>query len=184
MARPQVNGEVHSSPPSSVFIQHLMSYPIIEFTLEKLRSNEYAQKSMQLGDSAYKIVAAPVLPYLAKPYGYVSPYVSKADSLGANTLDRIDERFPVVKKPAGDLYNDTRSLLMLPYHKGIEGRDHVLSVFDAECKKSEQKGLVPQSKAAVTTVLVVGNETLSWLSSFMAAKKDQASHATNEKINQ
>lgn len=161
-----------------------MSYPVIEYSLDKLKSNEYAKKSLQLGDSAYKNFAAPLIPYLAKPYGYVSPYVSKADSLGAHTLDRIDERFPVVKKPTADLYNETKHLILLPYHKGLEGKDHVLQVFNSEYKKSEQKGLVPQGKAAVTTVLVVSNETLSWLSSFLAAKKEQTSHVVNEKVNQ
>lgn len=161
-----------------------MSYPIIEFSLDKLKSNEYARKSLQLGDSVYKNFAAPFLPYLAKPYEYVSPYVSKADSLGAHTLDRIDEQFPVVKKPTADLYNDTKTLILLPYHKAFEGRDHVLQVFKSECKKSEQKGLVTQGKAAVVTVFVVGNETLGWISGFLPAKKEQKSHVVNDKVNQ
>jgi hypothetical protein len=184
MARPQVNGDVPSSAPSSAFLQHLLNYPIVEYSLDKLKSNGYAQKSIQLGDSAYKNFAAPILPYLAKPYGYVSPYVNKADSLGAQTLEKIDEQFPVIKKPTADLYNDTKELILLPYNKGLEGKDHVLQIFNSEYKKSEQKGLVPQGKAAVTTVLVVSNETLSWLSSFLAAKKEQTSNAVNEKVNQ
>lgn len=152
--------------------------------MNTFQSNEYGQKSMKLGDSAYKTFAAPVLPYFSKPYGYVSPYVQKADSFGDATLGRIDERFPVVKKPTTDLYNDTRGLILLPYTKGLEGKDHVFDVYSSELKKIEPQGIVAQGKAAVTTVLVVSNETLSWLSSFLSAKKEQAGTAISEKVNQ
>ena len=105
-------------------------------------------------------------------------------ALGDKTLDRIDERFPIVKKPTNDLYNDTRSLILLPYTKGMEGRDHVLEIYASEIKKNEQKGLVSQGKAAVSTAFVVSNETLGWLSSFLAAKKHEATTMAKEKINQ
>lgn len=125
-----------------------------------------------------------MLPYFARPYGYVSPYFQKADSFGDKTLDRIDERFPIVKKPTGDLYNETRGLILLPYQKGLEGKEHVFQVYAAELKKLEQEGVVAQGKAAVSTAFVVSNETLAWLSSFVAVKKGDAAEATKEKINQ
>lgn len=125
-----------------------------------------------------------MLPYFAKPYGYVSPYVQKADSFGDATLGKLDERFPVVKKQTGDLYKDTRGLILLPYHKGLEGKDHVFDVYSSELKKMEPQGLVAQGKAAVTTVLVVSTETLSWIGSFLSAKKAEASQAVSEKVNQ
>lgn len=183
MAVPQVNGDV-SPRPNSAFLQHLLGYPLISDSIHTVKSNEYAQRSLKLGDSAYQTFAAPVLPWLAKPYEYVSPYVARADSIGDKTLDRIDERFPIVKKPTSDLYNDTRSLILLPFNKGIEGRDHVLDVYASEIKKSEQKGLVSQGKAAVSTAVVVSTETLGWLSSFLAAKKSEATSAAKDKVNQ
>ncbi|KAF7546782.1 hypothetical protein G7046_g9202 [Stylonectria norvegica] len=180
---PQVNGDVPSSG-NSAFFQHLLNYPVVSDSVHTFKTNEYGQKSIALGDSAYKIFAAPVVPWFAKPYEYVSPYVSKVDSLGDKTLDRIDERFPVVKKPTNDLYNDTKGLILFPLQKGIEGKDHVVQVYSTEYKKNEQAGLVATGKAALTTVLVVSNETLSWLSSFISAKKSEAKVAVNDKVNQ
>lgn len=184
MASPQVNGDVPDSISSSAFFQHLLNYPVISDSVDTFKSNEYGQKSLKLGDAAFQTFAAPVIPWFAKPYQYVSPYVHKADTLGDKTLDRIDEKFPVVKKPTTDLYNDTKGLILLPYTKGLEGKDHVLQVYTSEYKKNEQAGLVAHGKAAVTTVLVVSNETLSWIGSFLHAKKAEATSAVNDKINQ
>jgi hypothetical protein len=181
---PQVNGDVPGVAQSSAFIQHLLNYPVISDSVHTFQANEYGQRSLKLGDSAYKTFAAPVLPYFAKPYGYVSPYVQRADSFGDATLGKIDERFPVVKTPTNDLYNGTKGLILLPYHKGLEGKDHVFGVYSSELKKIEQQGIVAQGKAAVTTVLLVSNETLSWLSSFLSAKKAEASQAASDKVNQ
>ncbi|PNY26966.1 Uncharacterized protein TCAP_03101 [Tolypocladium capitatum] len=184
MAIPQVNGDVSSPAQHSAFIQHLLNYPLISDGITTFASNEYGQRSIKLGDSAFQTFARPVIPWFAKPYTYLSPYVQRADSIGDKTLDRIDERFPVVKKPTGELYQDTRSLILLPYNKGIEGYDHVFQVYAAEVKKTEQQGLVGQGKAAVSTALVVSNETLSWLGSLLSARKAEAAKLANDKIQQ
>ncbi|KAL7762803.1 hypothetical protein ACKLNR_006161 [Fusarium oxysporum f. sp. zingiberi] len=160
MSSPQVNGEI-SAAQYSDFIQHLLNYPVINDGIYAFKSNEYGRRSIKLGDAAYQTFAAPIIPYFSKPYQYVSPYVQKVDSLGGNALDRIDKRFPVVKKPTEELYRDTRALILLPYHKGLEGKDHVFQVYSSEAKKNEQAGLVAHGKAAATTVLVVSNGTLS-----------------------
>jgi hypothetical protein len=162
----------------------LLDYPVISDSIHTFKSNELGQRTLALGDSAYQTFAAPILPWFSKPYGYVSPYVQKADTIGDQTLGKIDERFPVVKRPTADLYNDTRAIIFFPYQKAFESRDHVYSVYSDEYKKNEQDGFVAHGKAAVTTAFVVSNETLSWLSSFLSAKKDQASQSVNEKINQ
>lgn len=161
-----------------------MDYPVISDSVDTVKTNELGQRTLKLGDSAYQTFAAPVLPWLAKPYQYVSPYVQKADAIGDQTLGKLDERFPVMKRATADLYNDTRSLLFLPYNKGLEGRDHVFGIYSNECKKHEAQGLVAHGKAAVSTAFVVSNETLSWLSSYLTAKKRETTTAVNEKINQ
>ncbi|KAL7902467.1 hypothetical protein HDV63DRAFT_410223, partial [Trichoderma sp. SZMC 28014] len=183
MPAPQVNGDV-ASHVQSAFLQHLLSFPLVSDGVHTVASNEYAQRSFKIGDSAYQTFAAPIIPYFARPYGLVSPYVQKADSFGDKTLDRIEERFPIIKKPTNDLYNDTRGLILLPYQKGLEGKEHVFQVYASELKKLEQQGVVAQGKAAVSTAFVVSNETLAWLSSFVAVKKGEAADATKEKINQ
>ncbi|VUC38151.1 unnamed protein product [Clonostachys rosea] len=184
MSNTQVNGDIPNGSSASAFIQHLLEYPLISDGVHTFQTNEYGQRSIKLGDSAYKTFAVPVLGLFARPYQYVSPYVAQADTFGDKTLDKIDERFPVVKKPTAELYNETKSLILFPYNKGLEGKDHVLEVYSSEFKKIEQKGLIAQGKAAVTTALVVSNETLGWIGSFLTAKKAEASQAVNEKVNQ
>jgi hypothetical protein len=184
MATHQVNGEVPNAVHSSAFIQHLLDYPFISDGIKSFKSHEYGQRSIALTDSAYKTFAAPVIPFFLKPYQYVSPYVSKADSFGDATLTSLDERFPAVKKPTADIYADTKGLIYLPLNKGLEGRDHVFQVYSSEIKKVEQQGIVAHSKAALLTALVVSNETLSWFSSFIAKKKGEASQVVHEKVNQ
>jgi hypothetical protein len=184
MAGPQVNGDLHNATHSSAFVQHLLDYPVVSDGVHTFRTNEYGQRTIKLGDSAYKTLASNLFPWFSKPYEYVSPYVAQADTFGDKTLDKLDERFPVVKKPTNELYNETRGLILLPYNKGLEGKDHVYQIYSNEFKKSEQPGLVAYGRAAVTTALVVSNETLSWISSFLTAKKAQAANAVNEKVNQ
>lgn len=184
MPSPQVNGDVSSGAHHSAFFQHLLGYPVISDGVETFKTNEYGQKSIKLGDSAYQTFAKPVLPLFERPYQYVSPYVQKVDNLGDKTLQRIDEQFPIIKKPTTELYNGTKDLIFFPYRKSLEGKDHVLEVYVTEYKKNEQAGLIAHGKAAITTALVVSNETLTWLSHFLSAKKDEASRAANDKINQ
>ncbi|KAF5027687.1 hypothetical protein F66182_171 [Fusarium sp. NRRL 66182] len=179
----QVNGDV-SAAHHSVFIEHLLNYPVVSDGVHTFKSNEYGQRSIKLTDAAYQTFAAPVLRLFSGPYQYVSPYVQKADSLGDKTLDRIDEKFPAVKKPTDELYQDTLTLVRFPLQKGLEGKDHVFQIYTSEIKKVEQGGLVAHGKAAVTTALVVSNEALSWFSSFLHQKKSEANGAINEKINQ
>ncbi|KAF4125827.1 Pathogenesis associated protein Cap20 [Geosmithia morbida] len=186
MAASQVNGEVNNVGPHSAFLQHLLGYPIISDGIDTFKSHELGQRSIKLGDSAYKTLAStPVVPYLTKAYGYVSPYITRADNFGDKTLGQLDERFPVVKKPTGEIYSDTKSLVLTPYTKGLEGRDHVLTIYSTEVKKNgEQKaGVIVYGKAAVVTALVVSNETLAWVSGLLSAKKTQATEVVSDKVN-
>ena len=158
----------HIEGLSLTALKHLLEYPAISDGIHAYKSYEYGQKSIKLGDFAYKTFAAPFLPWFAKPIEYVSPYIQKADAIGDKTLGRIDERFPVVRKPTSDIYNETKGLILLPYNKGLEGKHHVLEVYSSEYKKNGQAGLIAHGKAVVPTVLIVGNETLTWLSSFIS----------------
>lgn len=161
-----------------------MNYPLINDSIHSFKANEYGQRSIKLGDSAYQTFAAPVVPFFARPFEYVSPYLSKADSFGDKTLTRIDERFPAVKKPTSDLYNETKGLIMLPYTKGLEGRQHLSDIYSEECKKNGQQGLVGQGKAAIGTFLIISTESMNWLGSFLSTKKAEATQAVNSKAHQ
>lgn len=156
--------------------------------VETFKSNPYGAKSLQLGGSAYETFAAPVLPYLSKPYQYVEPYVKKADDFGNQTLVRVDERWPVVKKPTNELYTNAKGFVLLPLHKGYEGRDHVLSVYFGEYKKANGDngdgfGLIPTGKAAVATALILTGETVRFIGDFLGSKKEQARNSVDNKVN-
>ncbi|KAI0843580.1 hypothetical protein F5Y06DRAFT_291494 [Hypoxylon sp. FL0890] len=173
----QVNGEVH---PSSATLSHITGYPVVSDSIAYIKGNPYGQKSIELGDSAYKTFAKPVLPYIAKPYQYISPYVKKADAVGDNTLTKIDERLPVLKKPTNELWTDGKNLVFFPVRKGLETKDHVLDVYGSEYKKVGGDGLVTSGKALVSTGLVVTSEALAWIGDLLRAGKVQAKETGND----
>jgi len=176
---PQVNGE----KPSSAFLSHLTSYPLISDSISTFKSNPYGQKTLDLTTSSFNKFGKPVLPYLYKPYQYVSPYIAKADELGDSTLSTIDSKFPVVKKPTGEIYNDGKSIVFFPLVKGNEGKDYVLGKYNGEVKKTGDQGIVGYGKAMVSTGIIVSSEALQWLSAFMSAKKKETKETVNEKTN-
>ncbi|KEY67431.1 hypothetical protein S7711_05959 [Stachybotrys chartarum IBT 7711] len=184
MPGPQVNGDVSHSASSSAFLEHVLSYPVVRDGIDRFKSNQYGQRSIELGDSAFQTFGAPVVSLLAKPYQYFSPYVHQADSFGAKTLDRVDEQFPAIRKPTSDLYKDSKSLIFLPINKGLQGKDRFLQIYAEERKKTEEQTIWAQGKAAVTAAFVVTNDTISWVSSFLKQKKEESNHVVNEKINQ
>ena len=113
----------------------------------------------------------------------MSPYVKKADSLGDSTLSTIDSKFPVVKKPTGELYNEGKSFVFFPLKKGTEGKEYVLGTWQQEKKKVGGEGLVTYGKAAVSTGIIVGSDAFEWLAGFLKGKKAEAKEVTNEKLN-
>ncbi|KAI1330584.1 hypothetical protein F5Y16DRAFT_362208 [Xylariaceae sp. FL0255] len=174
---PQVNGEVH---PSSAVLSHISGYPVVNDGISYFKSNPYGQKSIELSDSAYKAFAKPVLPYLSKPYQYMSPYVQKADAMGDDALSKIDERIPALKKPTDELWTDSKNFVFFPVRKGLETKDHVMDIYQSEIKKAGGDGLVKHSKALVFAGLVVTSEALTWIGDLLRAGKVQAKEASND----
>ncbi|EKD12028.1 CAP20-like protein [Drepanopeziza brunnea f. sp. 'multigermtubi' MB_m1] len=176
---PQVNGDA----PSSAFLSHLFSYPVISDSISTFKSNPYGAKSLSLSSSLTHTFADPLMPYLSKPYQYVSPYVKRADSIGDSTLSTLDSKFPVVKKPTGELVEDGKKMVFFPLMKGNEGKEYVFGVYGSEVKKVGGDGIVTWGKAAIATGLVVGGDAVGWLQGFLAGKKAEAKEVSNEKLN-
>lgn len=133
----------------------------------------------------YKTFAAPILPYFSPAYQYVKPYVKKADDLGDKALSQVDERWPVVKKPTGELYKDAKGLALMPYNKAFEGRDHILNIYNSEYKKAggeNGSGLILSGKAAISTTFIVTADTIKFVGDFLGHKKEQAHHAVDNKV--
>lgn len=124
--------------------------------------------------------AKPVLPLFSRPYQYVSPYVKKADHLGAGALSKIDERLPMLKQPTVELYANGKQLAFYPVAKGKETTDHVFDVYSSEYKKVGGEGLVTYGKALISTGLVITSETLEWIGDMIRASKAKAKEAGDQ----
>jgi len=164
---PQVNGEA----PSSAFLSHLYAFPIISDSINTFKSNPYGAKSLDLTSAGYEKLGKPLLPYLSKPYEYVSPYVKKADSIGDSTLSTIESKFPYVKKPTGEIYDEGKAIVFFPLRKGSEGKDYLFGVFGQEKKNVGGEGVITYGKAVVATGLVVSSDVVGWLGAFLSKKE-------------
>ena len=150
------------------------------------KSNSYGAKSIDLTNETYKKFVEPLVntPYAQKPYGYVAPYVQKADSLASDGLSRVDQTFPIVTKDSETIKNTVINFAFAPFRIVFEGRDYVLDTYGQEYKKCGGDGYVAGGKAMITTGMVVTSDTLAWLSSFLAQKSEQGKDYASQKYDQ
>ncbi|KAE8162051.1 MAGE family-domain-containing protein [Aspergillus tamarii] len=169
MGENAVNGEkVHSH-----FLDHLTSYPVVSDSITVFKSNKYGAKSIQYADQSYDRIAKPFLPYFSKPYGYIAPYLARADSLGDQGLSQIDSRFPFIKEDTDKLRNTIYDNATYPVRFVGDVKAHVFDTYGSEYKKCGGDGVVASGKALITTSLVLSQESLGFLSSLLQAKKEQ-----------
>ena len=121
------------------------------------------------------------MPYAKRPYGYVAPYVAKADSLGSDALSRVDHTFPIVKEDTEKIKGTVLDFAYFPFRMIGDSRNYVLDTYSSEYKKCGGDGYVAGSKAVITTSLVVTSDTLSWLSTFLGQKKDEGADYAADK---
>lgn len=178
MAAPQVNGEA----PTSAFLHHLVSYPIISDSIDTFKANPYGRKSIDLTSQGYERLGKPFVPYFQTPYQYISPYLERADSFGDHTLDSIDSRFPQIKKPTQELYSEGKSIVFFPLTKSNEGKEYVLNRYQSEIKKVGDEGLVGQGKALLATGLGITGDLINYASHYLTQKKEQAEVAVKEAV--
>jgi len=164
------NGET----PSSKFVSHIASYPVVADTIDTYKKNPYGQKSIDIADSGYSKFAKPYLPYLSKPYSVVAPYVAKVDEIGDKGLSKVDETFPIVKEDTEKIKGTIFDYAYWPFKLTFEGKDYIFNTYGSEYKKCGGDGYVAGGKAVISTGLVVTSDSLAWLSSFLGAKKEQA----------
>jgi len=173
-----VNGEKSSSQ----FISHLASYPVVSESISTFKSNPYGAKSIEVGTNGYNSLVAPVLPYAQKPYGYVKPYVERADGLADSGLTKVDETFPIVKEDASKIKSTLVDYITYPFKFANESKDYVLSTYNSEYKKCGGNGAVAGGKAVITTSLVVTSDTLAWLSKYLSQTSAHVSDVAAEKL--
>jgi len=183
MSAPTINGVEHKS----AFLSHLISYPVVSDSLNTVKSSLLGQKSLDLTHASIERIQ----PFLSPFYGpyskitpYITPYLTKADSLGDSALNTLDTKVPAVKKPTGELYDNTKSIAFFPLRKSFEGKEYVIKTYESEIKKVGGEGIVTYGKAAITTTLIVGRDVWDWAAGFANNKKAQAKEVVKEKTNQ
>ncbi|MCJ1226821.1 hypothetical protein MMC12_003475 [Toensbergia leucococca] len=177
MSQPTVNGD----KPSSDFISHLTSYPVVHDSISIIKGNPLGQKSISIGEQGYESFVKPILPYAQGPYGYVAPYVAKADSLATDGLSKVDQTFPIVKEDTETIKGSLFDLAFLPFRLANGGKDYVLKTYSSEYKKCGGDGVVSGGKAVITTGLLVTSDSLAWLSEYLGQKKEQTKDVVKEK---
>ncbi|CAG8421172.1 unnamed protein product [Penicillium salamii] len=169
MGEPIVNGEKHSH-----FLEHLTSYPVVSDSISYYKGNPYGAKSIELVDHGYTRLAKPVLPYFSAPYSYVAPYLARADSLGDKGLTEIDTRFPIIKEDTQKLRGSIYNRASFPARLAGDAKTHLYDIYGSEYKKCGGDGIFASGKAVVTTSLVLSQESLAWISTFLQTKKEEA----------
>ncbi|KAL8719777.1 MAG: hypothetical protein Q9225_003265 [Loekoesia sp. 1 TL-2023] len=177
MTQPTVNGEKQSSQ----FVAHVTSYPVVSDSIDAIENNQYGKKGIELANEGYNKVVAPVIPYAQRPYGYIAPYVQKADELADGGLNKVDGTFPIVKEDTEKIKGTILDLVFLPLRLANQGKDYVLSTYNNEYKKCGGNGYVAGGKAVVTTGLVVTSDSLAWLADYLNQKKEEAKEVAKEK---
>ncbi|KAF1816306.1 putative pathogenesis associated protein Cap20 [Eremomyces bilateralis CBS 781.70] len=166
--KPLTNGE----KPSSQFLSHLQSYPVVSDSFSTYKSHPWGAKSVDLASSTYE----KSWPYLQGPFRYIAPYVSQIDQLADHGLTRVDSTFPQVKTPTDDIKAGVR---------GYVGYYLYATWGDEYQKTGEEKSLVHFAKAVVSTELKVAGDVLAfakeWVQHVGKEAKSKADGAANSR---
>lgn len=164
--------------------QHVTSYPAVSDSLGAIENNSYGKKGIELATEGYNKVVAPVVPYAQRPYGYVAPYVQKADELADGGLTKVDNTFPIVKQDTEKIKSSILDLAFLPLRLANQSKDYVFSTYSNEYKKCGGNGYIAGGKALITTGLVVTSDSMSWLAEYLGQKKEEGKGFAKEKTDQ
>ena len=151
----------------------MTSYPVVSDSISTFESNPLGKKSLDLTKAGYDTFVAPVAPYAKRPYGYVAPYVEKADSLASDGLTKFDNQFPIIKEETQKIKGSILDLAYMPFRLADDGKNYLLDTYSSEYQKCGGDGYISGGKAIITTGLVVTSDTLTWLGSFLSQKKDE-----------
>ncbi|KAK5011176.1 hypothetical protein LTR28_005129 [Elasticomyces elasticus] len=171
--------------PSSQFISHLTSYPVVSDSIETFKSNPYGQKSLDIADATYSRFGKPIVPYLQTPYSYAAPYVKKADSIGDGVLGKVDDTFPIVKEDTGKIRDTAFSYVTYPFELAGRSKDYLLNTYSNEYQKTADHqnrgpGLITFGMAVVSTQLKITSDTFQMIADFLGPKGQEAKQKSGE----
>lgn len=181
---PQVNGD----RPSSVFLEHLTSYPLISDSISTYKSHPYGEKSLSLTHNTLLSLSRTLSPFLSTPFAYLSPYLHRADTLGDSTLSSLESRFPAVKKPTGEIVEDGKKIVFAPLRIGNEGREYLVREYRGQVQKAgegigERSGeWVKWPVAAIATGVVVAKGVVGWVGNWLGDRSKDVKEIKDEKV--
>jgi len=168
---------VTNGSPQSAFLSHLTSFPVVSDGISTYKSNTYGAKSISYASQTLDLLTTkiykPLSPYLATPFSYVAPYVSKADSLGSTGLTKLESRFPIVKEDTATVQKAVTSYAGYPLELADQGKGALLKIYEDRLKFHEEKGTylrVP--RAAVETQLIATQKLLHAVSTWAHQKSN------------
>ncbi|KAL2167907.1 hypothetical protein VTG60DRAFT_644 [Thermothelomyces hinnuleus] len=144
---PVTNGDA----PHSDTLRHLLTLPAVQDGVRAFSSNPLGRISIRLTNSAYHLVGAPVLSLFNKPLSYVTPYAQRVDEFGVQTLAKVEEKYPIVKKPSPELLKGAKEAAYAPVR-------HVAEVYNGAYQKTSGNHTIASGKAAAKTAVVVSVE--------------------------
>lgn len=121
--------------PSSKFISHVTSYPVVSDSIDTFKSHPVGKKSLELADGAYQKFGKPVEPYLETPYSYAKPYFNKADELADSGLGRVETHFPIMKEDTHTIVDTGKSYVFWPFKLADDGKNYVFKTYSGESRK-------------------------------------------------
>jgi len=156
---------------------------VVSDSINLFKSTQYGTKSLEFADHGYDRFAKPVLPYFSTPFSYVAPYLERADSLGDKGLSRIDSRFPIIREDTQKIRGSIYNTAGYPVRFAGDVKHHVFDIYGSEYKKCGGDGLVASGKAVITTSLMLSQESLAWISTWLQKSKEETKEVINEKTN-
>ncbi|CAH1788113.1 unnamed protein product [Owenia fusiformis] len=96
------------------FLTRMSTYPMVSSALGQLtnayeatkNSNNLVKSTLEMAENGVKGVAQHTAPIVDK----LQPQVSKLNSIGVNSLERLEKTFPVVKAPTDEVLSNTKQI--------------------------------------------------------------------------
>lgn len=103
------------------------------------------------------------------------------DNLGDQGLTKFDSAFPFIKEDTEKLKGSIFDNAYLPMRLAGDMKQHLFETYGSEYQKCGGDGMVASGKAVITTSLVLSQESLAWINSFLQTKKEQTKDVMKEK---
>ncbi|GAB7344388.1 hypothetical protein MBLNU457_2244t2 [Dothideomycetes sp. NU457] len=168
-----------NSVTSSKFLDHLTSYPVVSDGITNFKQNQYGAKSIEIANDTYDRFGKPLTPYLRTPYNYAEPYIKSADSIAADGLDKVDQRFPIVKEDTQTVFETARNYALEPFVIAGQTYNYVMATWNDEYTKTIKRdnrgpGLLSSVMALVSTEMKITADALAVAADWLRPRKEEA----------